>query len=140
MIDIRKEAERVRYQRLRAEKEGLLATLNLEEWLFILAHFEYKCAYCGDCWQVMEHIIPVIDGGGTTAQNIVPACTYCNIVKDRFKFTQIISEEDIEKVSQELAGIQAHLDCLADTNSCLTAVSGEDLEPDTAHGQVPQVV
>lgn len=74
-----KAADRAKAERRRARKAGLPATLTDTEWQKILQQYDYKCAYCrvtGPLQQ--EHVIPVIQGGGYTKENIVPACPKCN--------------------------------------------------------------
>lgn len=68
----------------RNRKRALPATLTHEEWESIKAEWNYSCAYFGKAWYeidgvlTQEHVIPVIQGGGYTADNIVPACGKCN--------------------------------------------------------------
>jgi 5-methylcytosine-specific restriction endonuclease McrA len=63
----------------RARMAGTPATLTVPEWLATIEHFEKKCAYCRQRpYEVLEHFIPITQGGGTTADNCVPACTSCN--------------------------------------------------------------
>lgn len=73
------EMQRVRTQRHRAKEAGLDCTLTIVEWLHTLQAFKFKCAYCQvNRFEVMEHIIPMKHGGGTTKENCTPACTLCN--------------------------------------------------------------
>jgi 5-methylcytosine-specific restriction endonuclease McrA len=62
----------------RTQALGLPSTLTLLEWIGILEAHNYKCIYCGDPWQDIEHKIPVTKGGGTTRENCAPACHTCN--------------------------------------------------------------
>lgn len=75
------EKETVTQQNRRAVREGVVADLTIEQWIATLESWGFKCAYCGGEYQVMEHIIPVSQGGGTTVDNCVPACFSCNIRK-----------------------------------------------------------
>jgi hypothetical protein len=70
-------------QRRRAALRGVPSTLTQQEWLEILEYFNWTCAYClrTGLKRTMEHVIPVSRGGGTTAENIVPACGKCNSKK-----------------------------------------------------------
>lgn len=69
-------------QRRRARKQGLPDTLTAAEWQAICASFKFKCAYCGKRRRLtMDHVIPLSKNGGTTANNIVPACQSCNSSK-----------------------------------------------------------
>jgi 5-methylcytosine-specific restriction endonuclease McrA len=68
----------------RARNAGTPATLTLDEWLSIIAMYNGLCSYCKKRpYEVLEHKIPIELGGGTTAENCVPACTSCNIAKGR---------------------------------------------------------
>lgn len=66
-----------------ALKRGLPYTLTIEQWEAIKRIYKYRCAYCGAKPEVLEqdHVIPVSRGGGTIAENIVPACKFCNCSK-----------------------------------------------------------
>lgn len=75
------ERQRVRSQILRAKQHNTPATLTLVEWLDTLAIFHWRCAYCYDKYEALEHYIPVVHGGGTTKENCVPACFKCNSKK-----------------------------------------------------------
>ena len=72
------------YYRLRKEREaGLPNTLTGDEWKDIIASYGGRCAYCRKkCKLTIDHIIPVIRGGATTKQNVVPACRSCNSKKN----------------------------------------------------------
>jgi hypothetical protein len=69
-----------RRYRYRTRKEGLPATLTISEWEAIRDGFDHRCVYCNRQMSrlVKEHTIPVIQGGGYTAENILPACQSCN--------------------------------------------------------------
>lgn len=76
------EAKQARAQRRRARKLELPDTLTVTQWEAILAAYKFRCAYCGKGSKLtMDHIIPLAKNGGTTADNIVPACKHCNSVK-----------------------------------------------------------
>jgi 5-methylcytosine-specific restriction endonuclease McrA len=78
----RSEAKAVKFHNKRAEIIALPATLTLEQWQQTLKDFNNQCAYCSDGdYEVLEHFIPLIFGGGTTAHNCVPACNSCNSIK-----------------------------------------------------------
>lgn len=66
-----------------ARKKGLPATLTAEQWLAIQQAYKHCCAYCGKKESkkhplTQDHVIPLSKGGGTTPDNIVPACGPCN--------------------------------------------------------------
>ena len=80
---MRKEEDRLKAQLRRARQQGVPATLTIEEWVLILDHFAWSCAYCRTKpYQIMEHITSVTKGGGTIASNVVPCCIRCNRLKD----------------------------------------------------------
>lgn len=68
--------------RRRARLRGLPDTLTLEQWNEIKESFGHRCAYCGEAGPLeQEHVTPLSKGGGTTNDNIVPACRSCNSKK-----------------------------------------------------------
>ena len=78
----KRESTKVQYHVNGAKRLGLPATLTLPEWIETLSYFEWKCAYCRKAsYTVLEHVQPMIAGGGTTAFNCVPACARCNLLK-----------------------------------------------------------
>lgn len=81
-IPRRSESRRVEYHNNRAFRVGLPASLTTKQWLQTLDYFGWKCALCPDgAYEVLEHFIPLIQGGGTTEYNCIPACTQCNRIK-----------------------------------------------------------
>lgn len=74
------EKTRAKVSRRRARKNHLEATLTATEYKSILEHYGNACAYCGrsNCKLEQDHIAPVVQGGGYTKENIVPACRSCN--------------------------------------------------------------
>lgn len=70
---------RVATERRRARKAAVPHTLTVAAWHNILEVYDHRCAYCGaDGRMTQDHVIPLILGGGTTPENIVPACQPCN--------------------------------------------------------------
>ena len=66
----------------RARMVGNKATLTIEEWRNILELHNWTCFYCKvKPYVVLEHKTPICKGGGTTADNCVPACVECNVSK-----------------------------------------------------------
>ena len=59
--------------------------LTLDQWLQTLKYFRNRCAYCGKNSNklVHEHVIPLERGGWHTRENVIPACTSCNLLKGR---------------------------------------------------------
>lgn len=74
-----REMRRLNENKRRARLARVLSTLTKRQWEAILAFYDNRCAYCGaDGKMEQEHVVPVCRGGGTTADNIVPACSACN--------------------------------------------------------------
>lgn len=65
----------------RAKAANLTADLTFAELLGIAKSNNYKCVYCGDRYECLDHIQPIIKGGGTTVTNITTACKRCNSKK-----------------------------------------------------------
>jgi 5-methylcytosine-specific restriction endonuclease McrA len=78
-----KETSRAGTQRRRATLRMLEASFTFEEWQACLEAFGYACAYCGkaDANLTQDHVVPLSAGGAYTANNIVPACEFCNSSK-----------------------------------------------------------
>jgi hypothetical protein len=73
----------LRGQNQRAKRVGARHDLTMEQWLETLRYFDYKCAYCGGNYEVIEHYLPV-HKAGKTVSNCVPACFSCNVMKDKY--------------------------------------------------------
>jgi 5-methylcytosine-specific restriction endonuclease McrA len=73
---------RITRQKTRARKNGCVASLTAAQWAKKLYMSRGYCYYCrkhiGYKELAMEHKIPVTKGGGTTIENVVPACSVCN--------------------------------------------------------------
>jgi 5-methylcytosine-specific restriction endonuclease McrA len=108
VIDSYRETNRVSRQRARARKAGQSATLTLDEWRETLRHYDLLCAYCQiNKFRVLDHFIPLCLGGGTTADNCIPACDSCNDLKLDMHPSMITSSEIfVEAVKR----IQAYLE------------------------------
>ena len=81
-LRLSREGRRVAKHTRRARKQGLAGTLTDEEWLAVLEKHGWSCAFCGGPFESLEHRVPLHQGGGTTAQNCVPACISCNDLRD----------------------------------------------------------
>lgn len=77
--------EKIVEQKRRARQKGNDANLTTAQWSRILYLSRGYCFYCrkhiGYSNLVMEHRIPIVKGGGTTIENVVPACSSCNSKK-----------------------------------------------------------
>jgi len=66
----------------RARRHGLPATLTAAQWSLTVQHFADRCAYCSkEQWSIIEHVMPISRGGGTTWTNCLPSCPDCNATK-----------------------------------------------------------
>ena len=67
----------------RAKQHGARGTLTGFQWGQLCTAFNSSCAYCGcdlPC-PIIEHVIPICQGGPTTLENVLPACHWCNASK-----------------------------------------------------------
>jgi 5-methylcytosine-specific restriction endonuclease McrA len=66
-------------QRRRAEEYG---TEHVEySRTAIFARWLWKCAYCGNRAEHLDHVVPLSKGGADVESNMVPACAPCNLSK-----------------------------------------------------------
>jgi 5-methylcytosine-specific restriction endonuclease McrA len=78
-IDIIREARRVYSHTGEAQQSGLPCTLTIDEWIAIIERLSGLCAYCAcQPFETLDHLIPRQSGGGTVAENCIPACLVCN--------------------------------------------------------------
>ncbi|MDM5212646.1 HNH endonuclease signature motif containing protein [Peribacillus sp. NJ4] len=71
----------------RARLLSLPYDFSQEDWDNTLEHFDFRCSYCGSNDKLQqEHVIPLSSGGGTTRDNIIPACSICNNQKNNKDF------------------------------------------------------
>ena len=71
------------WQRRRARKAAVTVAFTHDQWLAILAAYDYCCAYCHKKFKRLQqdHVIPISKGGPHVCWNIVPACRSCNSSK-----------------------------------------------------------
>lgn len=78
-----------------ATRAGRPATLTPRAWLETQIAFKGLCAYCGRAeGNVIEHVVPISRGGGTTSDNCVPACLRCNGLKGHHTLAEIYGSPD----------------------------------------------
>lgn len=78
------EVHRAHNHARRARKRNASSNdLTARQWEEIKEAYGHRCVYCGRKMQrlTQDHITPLIQGGGHTASNIVPACQSCNSKK-----------------------------------------------------------
>lgn len=98
VIRRRREVKTVQHHVYVAKRNGLPASLTLDQWLATLKHFHYLCAYCQRSpYEVLEHYIPIIQNGGTTVYNCVPACEACNLRKTDYYPDDVPAEFNMAK-------------------------------------------
>jgi 5-methylcytosine-specific restriction endonuclease McrA len=91
----KKEKEKVLYQNARTRKLGLLSDLTVTEWMEVLDYHDWHCAYCKGEYTDMDHVIPILRGGGTTSTNVVPACGKCNSSKNALEAVDFLESRFI---------------------------------------------
>jgi len=106
----------------RARKAGVPATLTWSQWSKTIRDFGLQCAYCGlRPYYVMEHFIPIEHGGGTTVENCIPACSWCNRRKGgKLPEECLLASWKVEKVQAYLAQRGSNRD-----RNCITVGEGE---------------
>lgn len=79
-----------------------LPSLSLDEWGAIVQFCQKRCAYCGGPYEVIDHFLPLSQGGTTWRGNVVPACFVCaNARRDR-PHDQVIETSVMEHLAAEL--------------------------------------
>lgn len=85
-------------ERRRARKNHLPDTLTEEQWEWIKKQFNYSCAYCGksNCKLEYEHFTPLTKDKhwGTSKENIIPVCSFCNRSKKNYIFEDWYPKQD----------------------------------------------
>jgi len=86
---------KVNCQKRRARKQNLKNIYDTDKWQQALNYFGNSCAYCGKSGKRLthEHFIPISKGGEYTADNIIPACSYCNGSKKNKDFHEWYPEQ-----------------------------------------------
>lgn len=80
-----------------------------QQWKETVMFFGGECAYCGATMRkgerlTRDHLVPVSEGGQTTQDNIVPACSRCNSSKgarewrEWFMAQPFFSQERMNKI------------------------------------------
>ena len=76
------------WQRRRAKKKSLPATLTDQQWDSAREYFNNCCAYCGKEKPLeKDHFLALSNDGPYTEDNIVPACKSCNSSKGNRPFS-----------------------------------------------------
>ncbi len=102
------EAKRVYQHIARAESLGRQATLTFKQWIGTLHTFGWKCAYCPDDFECIEHFLPISLKGGTSVDNCLPSCGSCNARKnDRHPddLDRIFPAANLQRIRDYLASV-----------------------------------
>jgi 5-methylcytosine-specific restriction endonuclease McrA len=98
-LDRRREQKIITVQCSRARTVGQAATLTVEDWIETLEYFNGCCAFNPKhSYEVLEHFVPLSRGGGTTSFNCIPACAWCNAIKNDKPPTEITNDELLKAV------------------------------------------
>lgn len=83
------EKVRIHKQRRRTRKKELPATMTMWQWQACKEYFNNKCAYCGKERKLhQDHFVALSQGGEYTINNIIPACSHCNLSKHNKDFSE----------------------------------------------------
>lgn len=110
-------------QRRRARLLAADATFTEQQWLKCLEHFNHRCAYCGQSQETChvlqrEHVIPLLEGGGYMAGNIVPACKSCNSSKRNTPVHEwLVRKFGDQEAKQILAHIESYFNTLKEMSA-----------------------
>jgi 5-methylcytosine-specific restriction endonuclease McrA len=64
------------------KRQGIhLGPIDYAKWEETLKAFDYKCLYCRNSYECLDHVVPVTKGGTNHHTNCVPACNRCNTSK-----------------------------------------------------------
>ena len=94
-----------------ARKRGLWicapCDFTMEDWQRAVAYFDHKCAYCRKKRRLtQDHVQPVVQGGGHTATNIVPACGPCNSLKRSKPLEVFADPATVERIQTFLVSLR----------------------------------
>lgn len=74
---------KVRLQKI--ARRGAPGVATLEQVRARVAFYGGVCAYCGDEYEHIDHVIPLSRGGSNWPANLRPACAFCNLSKHNKK-------------------------------------------------------
>ena len=70
--------------------------------LKIFDAFQGKCAYCHECAESLDHVVPRHRGGQTVIENLVPACLRCNGSKGATEWTLWYRSQPFYSINGEI--------------------------------------
>lgn len=95
------DVRRTGWERRRARLLNADGSYTTAEWLWVVAFYGGRCAYCGAEGQLdADHRIPLARGGTNWIENIVPACRRCNNRKHT-----LTEDEFRERIRREGGGV-----------------------------------
>lgn len=80
----------VNWANVKAKKLGVPGRLDWRT----LPNLPRPCHYCGREARGFDHVIPFVEGGPNTADNLVPCCLPCNERKNRFPAERLVKDAD----------------------------------------------
>lgn len=70
--------------RLKKQRRRAAGVLTIADWQGVLALYGSDCLSCGsDDPPTIDHVVPIIQGGSNTVDNVQPLCRTCNTRKGR---------------------------------------------------------
>lgn len=80
-LNPKKVQEKSKLRRFRSRANG--GAVSKEQWQELCRMFGDRCACCGERRKLeMDHIVPVVNGGGGDVNNVQPLCRSCNASKN----------------------------------------------------------
>jgi 5-methylcytosine-specific restriction endonuclease McrA len=77
-------------------------TFTNEEWQECLKYFNHTCAYCGNKEKLQrDHFVSAMHGGPFTKENVVCACSICNLRKGDRDFFEWYPKQDFYSKKRE---------------------------------------
>jgi len=67
-------------------RTGEIVDITYDDWKETMLYFKDACAYCGTGRTrsnklTKDHVVPVVKGGRTIKNNVIPSCSSCNCSK-----------------------------------------------------------
>lgn len=106
-VEENRERRSLSASRRRARLVNLPDTFTPEELQDVLDLFQYRCVICESPYEHMDHFIPIASGhGGTTKENMVPMCGFCNSSKSArnpFEWAKALSPKKKERFNSTVS-------------------------------------
>lgn len=93
----------------------------------------FTCRYCGvqppDCILVADHVVPVVEGGQTTLDNLITSCEVCNQGKAARSLGAVPPRTDADLLylttQQEIVEMRRYQEAVAERDRVLSEIAGE---------------